>query len=222
MNESSPDPDRMRTPVTGRMTWARRSIGVAILTGLLTSLPAFAREADFAYCTVCHGTAGGGNAAIGAPRLAGLDAWYVERQLRAFAEGWRGGADDDDGGEQMRVVALALRDTSATAGAVKYVAAFGADPQRPTVTGNVDRGQQLYTACAACHGAHGEGNATLGAPRLARQSDWYLVRQIDKYLQGLRGVHPQNVPGLQMRAAATATLEDQSAIDDVVAYIGTL
>ncbi|MGB5103711.1 MAG: c-type cytochrome [Steroidobacteraceae bacterium] len=222
MNESSPNPDRMRAFVTGRLTWARRSIAVAVLTGLLTSLPAFARETDFAYCTVCHGTAGGGNAAIGAPRLAGLDAWYVERQLRAFTEGWRGGADDDDGGEQMRAVALALRDASATAGAVKYAAALRVDPRRPVLTGNADHGKQLYTACAACHGQQGEGNAALGAPRLAQQNDWYLVRQIDKYLRGLRGVHPQDTTGLQMRAAATATLEDQPAIDDVVAYIGTL
>ena len=36
-------------------------------------------------CSSCHGNAGQGNPAVGFPRLAGLPAPYIERQLEALA-----------------------------------------------------------------------------------------------------------------------------------------
>ena len=33
------------------------------------------------YCTTCHGTDGRGNYGIKAPRLAGMEPWYLKRQL---------------------------------------------------------------------------------------------------------------------------------------------
>ena len=36
-------------------------------------------------CMACHGDDGGGQAAAGNPRLAGLDAAYLQRQLEDFA-----------------------------------------------------------------------------------------------------------------------------------------
>ena len=38
---------------------------------------------------VCHGTDGGGDAALGYPRLAGLNAAYIQRQLDDIADGTR-------------------------------------------------------------------------------------------------------------------------------------
>ena len=40
--------------------------------------------------------------------------------------------------------------------------------------------------CAGCHGAHGEGNAAGGFPRLAAQPAAYLARQLDLYANGQR------------------------------------
>jgi cytochrome c553 len=40
--------------------------------------------------------------------------------------------------------------------------------------------------CAACHGASGEGNAQLGAPRIAGQPQPYLERQLESYADGRR------------------------------------
>ena len=37
------------------------------------------------YCTTCHGTDGRGNEAVEAPRLAGIEGWYLRRQLETFA-----------------------------------------------------------------------------------------------------------------------------------------
>ncbi len=40
--------------------------------------------------------------------------------------------------------------------------------------------------CAACHGAHGEGNARAGGPRLAGQPEAYLERQLESIASGAR------------------------------------
>ena len=45
---------------------------------------------------------------------------------------------------------------------------------------------QDQTDCAACHGASGEGNPQLGAPRIAGQPQSYLERQLAAYADGRR------------------------------------
>lgn len=87
--------------------------------------------------------------------------------------------------------------------------------------GDVAAGQQLYAVCAGCHGALGEGNAALHAPKLAGQGDWYLRRQLANYKLGARGTHEGDVFGKTM-APMAATLADEAAIHNVVAYIRTL
>jgi cytochrome c oxidase subunit 2 len=87
--------------------------------------------------------------------------------------------------------------------------------------GSAAAGQALYAVCAGCHGAQGEGNPALHAPKLSGQSDWYLARQLKSYKQGARGTHEKDVFGKTM-APMAATLADDAAIANVVAYIGTL
>jgi len=41
-------------------------------------------------------------------------------------------------------------------------------------------------ACGSCHGDMGEGNAESGIPRLAGQSQDYLLRALEEYASGLR------------------------------------
>ena len=43
--------------------------------------------------------------------------------------------------------------------------------------------------CVACHGAHGEGNPAVQAPRLAGQPAYYLAKQLHDYAEGRRR-HP--------------------------------
>ena len=59
-------------------------------------------ETLYASCAVCHGRAGEGNDAVGAPRLAGQASWYTARQLRKFIAGVRGSHPDDTAGAAMR------------------------------------------------------------------------------------------------------------------------
>ena len=71
------------------------------------------------------------------------------------------------------------------------------------------------------HGPAGEGRWGTNAPRLAGMSDWYLVRQLTNFRERIRGGHETDIYGDQMYMIA-ASLRDEAAINDVVAYINTL
>jgi cytochrome c oxidase subunit 2 len=88
-------------------------------------------------------------------------------------------------------------------------------------TGLAAAGKPLYAVCGSCHGLQGEGNLALNAPKLSGQGDWYLKRQLKYYKQGARGTHAKDVFG-KMMAPMVATLVDDAAIANVVAYIKTL
>jgi cytochrome c oxidase subunit 2 len=87
--------------------------------------------------------------------------------------------------------------------------------------GDAVAGQALFAACAACHGAQGEGNPAMNAPKLAGQGAWYLKRQLMQFKAGMRGTHAKDTFGKVM-APMAAILPDAAAVDNVAAYIGTL
>jgi cytochrome c oxidase subunit 2 len=82
-------------------------------------------------------------------------------------------------------------------------------------------GKSAYSVCSTCHAANGGGNQSLNAPRLTGQLDWYLKRQLQAFKDGIRGTAAGDIYGAQMRPMAM-TLANEAAIDNVVAYIGTL
>ncbi len=88
------------------------------------------------------------------------------------------------------------------------------------VPGDAAAGKAAFVTCSACHGANGEGNQTINAPKLAGQAPWYLERQLMNFKQGVRGARDDDVYGKQMVGFA-ATL-DASAIKNVMAYLATL
>ena len=65
------------------------------------------------------------------------------------------------------------------------------------------------------------GNPALNAPKLSGQGDWYLKRQLQHFKSGARGTHDKDTFG-KMMAPMAATLADDAAINNVVAYIKTL
>ena len=87
--------------------------------------------------------------------------------------------------------------------------------------GDAAAGKQLYEVCAACHGLQAEGNPLQHAPKLSGQGDWYVQRQLKYFKQGVRGTNDKDVFG-KMMAPMAATLVDDTAIDNVSAYIKTL
>ena len=82
-------------------------------------------------------------------------------------------------------------------------------------------GKSHYAPCIACHGASGEGDVSLASPAIAGQSEDYLVRQLQNFRSGIRGMNPDDKGGAQMRPMAT-TLVDDAAVADVAAYVASL
>jgi cytochrome c oxidase subunit 2 len=81
-------------------------------------------------------------------------------------------------------------------------------------------GQVAYATCQACHGAQGEGNPQLNAPKLAGQEGWYLARQLRNFRDGLRGANSEDMYGQQM--VAFAGMVDAAGARNIAAYLDTL
>jgi cytochrome c oxidase subunit 2 len=173
-------------------------------------------------CSACHGAAGEGNAALGAPALTQLSAEYLARQLRHFINGVRGAHPDDAAGKRM-ALSVANLDEADVAGLATLISTE-LSPARPAGAnkGDASRGEDYYVnICSACHGGNAQGNDALGAPALAGLNDWYLRSSYQSYLNGVRGRHPDDFYGAQMSRLAPA-LADRDDIDDVIAFITTL
>ena len=195
--------------------------------------PSAPRAQYGAACASCHGTDGRGNPRIDAPVLAGLSAAYLERQLDGFRRGYRGRHPEDVEGLEMRpmVEGFAAADLAAVGAWLASLpapqpaggpatAGDAAPPRAETRGGDSARGRTLYAACAVCHGRSGEGNDALGAPRLAGQASWYTLRQLRKFIDGVRGSHPDDTSGASMRASVAGLAPGDAA--DIVAWIETL
>ena len=173
-------------------------------------------------CSACHGAAGEGNAALGAPALTQLSAEYLARQLGHFISGVRGAHPDDAAGKRMALSVANLNE--ADVAALATLISTTLPPARPASAdkGDGSRGEDYYVnLCSACHGGSAQGNDVLGAPALAGLNDWYLRSSYQSYLDGVRGSHPDDFYGAQMSRLAPA-LADGDDIDDVIAFITTL
>ncbi len=171
-------------------------------------------------CVTCHGAEGKGNPIVGAPRLAGIESWYLRNQLHGFRADYRGREKDYIPAYEMQDSVARMSDQEIE-DVVAYISTWEATENTPTISGNANRGSQLYLACAACHGVNAEGNETLAAPGLTEKDDWYLLRQLKLFQSGYRGGHPEDQLGSQMRAGM-ASIESAQDIEDVLAYINSL
>ena len=145
-------------------------------------------------CVACHGVDGGGQAAAGNPRLAGLDAAYLQKQLDDFASGTRASP-------VMQATTKALGADERAALAAYYsklpIPPALAKPATPMPVAD-SVGAVLATrghwdnnvpACVQCHGPAGVG---VGAhfPPLAGQPAAYIVAQLRAWQQGTRHNDP--------------------------------
>ncbi len=175
----------------------------------------------YAICAACHGANAEGTAALNAPANAGQDPWYMTRQLKNFRAGIRGAHPDDTFGAQMRPMAMVLADDQAIADVVAYLSSLDMPNPPQTIDGDVALGKQAYETCIPCHGEFGQGAQALDAPRLAKQHDWYIVRQLENFKKGIRGSHQNDIYGAQMRIMSQM-LESDDRVRAVAAYIATL
>ncbi|HEX5789187.1 MAG TPA: c-type cytochrome [Woeseiaceae bacterium] len=79
-------------------------------------------------CGYCHGRDGMGVQATNAPRYAGMDDWYLARQLANFRAGVRGTHPQDFYGMQMGFMGRILKDEQAINDVVAYINTLDAAP----------------------------------------------------------------------------------------------
>lgn len=172
-----------------------------------------------AACFTCHGLQGQGDAGAAFPRLAGLDAHYLAKQMGDYASGSRPNGAMTPIAHQLSAVdhqSVALYYAGLSARAVPRTAA--ADPgvlQQGAVLyaqGSAERGIQ---ACSNCHGPAAIGlNRTY--PALGGQPDAYSAGQLRLWQEGTRANDIADVMG---SLARRMTDEDIRAVS---AYIATL
>ncbi|AKQ57041.1 c-type cytochrome [Bordetella hinzii] len=143
-------------------------------------------------CASCHGARGEGAAQT--PRLAGLPAEYLAKQLRDFAAGARAN-------ESMRYIARQLSDADIETVARYYAGlpplpgaamALGASQARGEMLNRHGDWKRDIPACATCHGQNGEGVGS-EFPRLAGQQAEYLLSQLAAWKGGQRRNSPQSL-----------------------------
>lgn len=153
-------------------------------------------------CIGCHGADGKGIAAAGFPRLAGLPAGYLGKQLHD----WRSGSRQQ---AVMAPLASALSEEEIAA-VSQYLAELPADPapalRRQQIAANPTERLALYgdwtrqiPGCVQCHGPGGSG---IGEhfPPLSGQPAAYLKAQLDGWRNGSR----KNDPNQLMAGVAKA------------------
>jgi cytochrome c553 len=156
-------------------------------------------------CQGCHGADGMGQAGSAFPRLAGLDAHYLQAQLDAFANGTRANP-------VMQPIARAL-DADERAAIAAYYAQLptkrAAVQGKPAVADGPGarlalqgRWSQQVPGCVQCHGPGGVG---VGAnfPPLVAQPAPYLSAQLHAWKQGTRKNDP-----LQLMQHISSALSD--------------
>lgn len=123
-------------------------------------------------CATCHGARGEGNG-FDAPRLAGLPAGYLQKQMEDYAAGLRPHA-------VMRDIARFLDSHERVRVANHYAALpVRALPAATEELPDVATARLYAEACQSCHGSDGAG--TSDGPPLNAQPAFYLAQQLQDW-----------------------------------------
>jgi len=180
-------------------------------------------------CAGCHGKNGAGGSEGTYPRLAGLRAKYIARQLRAFKSKERINIpmypyaierdlpepDVLDIARLLSKIELPTRmpELDESASALQRLLAADSVFNVPRVRGDVERGEALYEEkCGKCHGKQARGRGS--SPQLAGQHSAYVQRQIELYQKGERSYADE-------RMQTQIETLDEKDIQDLLAYFST-
>ena len=170
-------------------------------------------------CVACHGADGMGLAPAGFPRLAGLSADYLSKQLHDFQSGKRVSP-------VMQPLAKALSDQEIAA-VTASIAAMPA-PAVPAINRSslpAGLGEKLalrgawdrqIPECVSCHGPGGVGVGS-AFPPLANQPALYLTAQLNAWRDGTRHNDPNDLMG---HIAKAMTEDEIKAVADYFATVG--
>jgi cytochrome c553 len=178
---------RTKSRMKSRMKPGTRLLATLLGLGLLAALPAAAadlkraEEIVMGKCFICHGAEGESSSPV-FPRLAGQHAAYVARQLADYKSGRRKSSAMQPMVDDLTAADFAALGQFFETRAVHY---HPVDDQELALMGRFIylRGNPYsgVPACASCHGAGGQGTATL--PRLAGQHAQYTERQLKAFNQ---------------------------------------
>ena len=170
-------------------------------------------------CVACHGADGMGLAPAGFPRLAGISADYLSKQLHDFQSGKRVSP-------VMQPLAKALTDQEITS-VTGTIAAMPA-PAVPAINRSrmpASLGETLalrgawdrqIPECVSCHGPGGVGVGS-AFPPLANQPALYLTAQLNAWRDGTRKNDPNDLMG---HIAKAMTEDEIKAVADYFATVG--
>ena len=166
-------------------------------------------------CASCHGAQGEGAETV--PRLAGLPAGYIVKQLHDYASGARKN-------ENMQYVVARLDDNEMAALGAYYSELVAPASAAPSLGGDMALGRKLalegawgvdMPSCFSCHGPAGWG-VEQAFPPIAGQHAAYINTQLANWKSGRRA----NAPVRLMHAvAAVMSSDDMAAVSDYLASL---
>ncbi len=174
-------------------------------------------EAASATCVACHQANGGGMNIPGGeswPRLAGLNANYIAKQLHDFKAGDRQNA--------TMVTFANMLDDQQIADVASYYSQLPATPGQGGDNADealLARGVQLaergdwnayIVSCKSCHGPGGQGVGET-FPGIAGQHAGYISAQLNAWKSDTRGNDPQNLMGAIAKRMSEEDIQAVSA-----------
>jgi cytochrome c oxidase subunit 2 len=81
-------------------------------------------------------------------------------------------------------------------------------------------GADEFAYCTVCHGAQGNGNVVIGAPKIAGLDTDYLARQLRAFRSGWRGTAEADRSGREMQFVAAA-IPDDATLARAIEFVAT-
>jgi cytochrome c553 len=222
------------------MTYRHSLCLLLSLLGILGSWPVAAEAYDPVngqeineVCAGCHGEFGQGGKAGEYPRLAGMPAAFIAKQLYLFRDRRRPNMamleyvdhrqmpDPDilDISRYLSEIELKTRlppadETAPDFDAYARLLESKRLMQIPRAPGDPQAGRKRYRKeCASCHGREGWGDRDKAVPMLAGQYTAYLWRQVEKYRTKIR-IHDEDAPEDELLAEFS-----DAELTDIFAYL---
>ena len=171
----------------------RDADGAAIVGRWQCSARRLAAQNPFDYCLLCHGANANGNYGIRAPKISGMETWYLTRQLENFAAGIRGVPADDAAGHEMRTVGMRLMQENVLPAAVQFIASLESKKPAPTVRATWPR-QAALPGLRRMPWRQGRGQRHAPGAGTGRAFGLVPGDAVANYQRGLRGADPRD-PG---------------------------
>ena len=187
-------------------------------------------KGDASACQGCHGEKALGNDSMGAPRLANLGIYYINKQLNDLAADRR--VPSGMGGvmpgfakaltEQDRhdvAVYVTTLDYVVEPSDLKALAEGGGDPIGKPEPGKIIVTQGIKGKVPPCQDCHGFNGRADRFPMINQQRYVYLVNQLNNWRDGSRANDPEVEKVGIMRGIAKKLSDDN--IRDIAAYLST-